>query len=191
MEKIKWSEEKMQLQLTKSGGAFDFTRNICVPNVSYGFNYSGESDLLIIRPSMFLIEVEIKISVADLKKDVEKSKHKDWERATNPVAELYYAMPSSIWDKVKDNPPIPDHAGIVIIDESKLDRYTKHQFIRKAKKHAFARTLTHLEIYRITRLGCYKFWVNNSKLDRANTQLRTTLKNLNEIKNSQELLLTK
>ena len=53
---------------------FDVLRNICVPNVSHGFNGLWESDLLIVTKARYLYEVEIKTSVADLRKDLKKNR---------------------------------------------------------------------------------------------------------------------
>ena len=49
----------------------NFRTNIVVPNVSWGM-FSHECDLIRLTPSGYCSEIEIKVSLADLKKDQEK-----------------------------------------------------------------------------------------------------------------------
>lgn len=50
-----------------NGGSY-----LIIPNVKDGFFGKREADLLVITPSNYLFEIEIKISMADLKKMVKK-----------------------------------------------------------------------------------------------------------------------
>lgn len=52
---------------------FNWRQNIIVPNVSWGlFGDGREIDLAIVRPSGWLVEVEIKITASDIKADLRK-----------------------------------------------------------------------------------------------------------------------
>jgi len=94
---------------------FGARQNIIVPNVSWGMNIH-ECDLMIIRPSGFAVEVEIKTSMSDLKKDfLKKHKHE-----SVMIKEFYYAFPKEMLEKgIK---LIPEKAGIIIC-ENKIFRY--------------------------------------------------------------------
>lgn len=67
-ERTRWSEAKIGKSLAKSV----FHKHLIVlPNCYWpGF----ESDLMVVTPELYLIDVEIKISQTDLKRDVEKKK---------------------------------------------------------------------------------------------------------------------
>ncbi|MEM5786538.1 MAG: hypothetical protein AAGU11_04420, partial [Syntrophobacteraceae bacterium] len=54
---------------------FHTTRNLIIPNVSWGFRGMGyEIDLMVVTESRYAYEVEIKVSAADLKRDAQKDK---------------------------------------------------------------------------------------------------------------------
>lgn len=70
-------------------------KNIVVPNVSWGFFDTHEADLLIMTPSGYLTEIEIKRSYQDLLADFEKTTN----HYENKVEYMYYAVPKSIAEK--------------------------------------------------------------------------------------------
>ena len=91
--------------------------NLIVPNVSWGFSIH-ECDLLIVTPSNYLWEVEIKTSMADLKKDKEKyHKHID-----DRIKRLYFAVPDYLNDVGKH---IPERAGIIEVVSTGFARISK------------------------------------------------------------------
>jgi len=155
MEKI-WTEKTMLKALVgiQSHGLFNSITNLCVPNVSWGFlNY--EADLLILTAAGWLKEVEIKTSISDLKRDILKPKHENWECPTNPVSQLFYAMPYGLWEKVKDDPPIPEHAGIIVVRG--MEKYGCDE-PKVAKRHKYARKLFLEEKLDIARLASHRYW---------------------------------
>lgn len=87
---------------------FGVRKNIIVPNISWGF-LTHEADLFIVRKSGYAVEVEIKISRADLINDFKK-KHTHNDKQ-NRISEFYYAMPKDLYLKCKDL--IPENAGII------------------------------------------------------------------------------
>jgi hypothetical protein len=158
-----WSEQQMLADLAMGDSApFSYQRYLCVPNVSWGFlNY--EADLLVVTESGYLKEVEIKISVSDLKRDLKKKKHDSWENPLNPVCELIYAMPEFIWNAVKETPPIPFYAGVIIIDES-----GRHSYVKRPERNKFSRPLFIEEKAKLSRLAHMRYWSLVSKNMRNN-----------------------
>ena len=103
---------------------FNFRSNLIVPNISWGFNIH-ECDLFVVRKSGMAIEIEIKIIKSDFLKDLQKwHQHKD-----NRIREFYYAMPESLYEKIKDL--ITEHAGIIIC--KKINNNVKCWIEKKAK----------------------------------------------------------
>ena len=68
-------------------------------------SYSGEemADVLAVDKSRFLIETEVKVTLADLKRDAKKAKHRDFrENRLRCVARLFYfAVPRDIANDAK------------------------------------------------------------------------------------------
>ena len=136
---------------------FNVRQNIIVPNISWGMNIH-ECDLLIIRKSGYGIEVEIKVSRADLKKDIEKEhKHSDFR-----IREFYFAIPDYLEDSVS---LIPEHAGIIVL--SRNYDYGDHLYcktIRDPKVFKYSVKFTQEEIFNIARLGTMRIWSLKRKI---------------------------
>lgn len=70
----------------------DYRKNIIVPRVERGAGLH-ECDLLMLRPTGYATEFEIKISKGDLMKDLKKDHHKE----INPkIKEFFYALPMNL-----------------------------------------------------------------------------------------------
>lgn len=138
-------------------------QHIIVPNVSWGLRLH-ECDLLVIRQSGYAIEVEIKTTIADLKKDAEK-RH---GHISNKIKELYFAIPKSLYEKAL--PLIPDKAGIIVVSKEETKWWgieVKASFQRPAIKNRFAIPLTDAEQFTAARLGCMRIWGLKEKLIKA------------------------
>ena len=153
---IKWNEQRVISRLVGGeGSAFPYRRYICVPNVSWGF-LEYEADLLVASKKGFLKEVEVKISVADLRSDLKKKKHALWDNDNHPIHEFYYAMPALVWEAVKDNPPIPDYAGVIVLHDVSVTAC--HEYKRPAKRMKRAQKLTAESLAALSRLGVMRYW---------------------------------
>jgi len=137
---------------------FNYRSNIIVPNIHWGAGLH-ECDVLIIQKSKFAIEVEIKISIADLKADFKK-KH---GHISEQIKYLYYAIPERLYEKAL--PLIPLEAGILTITTSEPAEFSDdkttyyHAHIkRKAKQKKVFRKMTDDEVINIARLGCIRMW---------------------------------
>lgn len=141
---------------------FDYSRNIIVPNLSWGFNIH-ECDLFIVRESGYAFEVEIKRSKSDLIKDFKKNhNHQDKE---NRLCELYYAIPTDLLDSCQTI--IPENAGIIVCKNVYTKKGKKKQvanIIKKAKRIKGARRLTQEEQFKIARLAGMRIWGLKKKL---------------------------
>ena len=140
---------------------FGTRKHIIVPNVSWGF-FIHECDLLLIRKTGYAIEVEIKRTIADLRRDFKKKhQHND-----NRIRELFYALPDYLLEKGMSL--IPPHAGIISV-------YSGHGgiragIIRMAPTNDKARKLTEKEMLMIARLGVLRVWNLKEKLLKLNKE---------------------
>ena len=143
---------------------FGIRRNIIVPNISWGLGIH-ECDLLVLRNSGYAVEVEIKRTVYDFKKDFEKRhNHHDWQ---NRIVEFYYAFPEEIYEKCKDL--VPERAGIILCKSTydyKKRFKVKARIKKKAKRNTKARKMNEKEQYQIVRLGALRIWTLKEKIAR-------------------------
>jgi len=140
----------------------DPRQHIIVPNVSHGWDYKQEFDIFAIKKTGYAIEVEIKRTKADLKKDLLKE-HK---HETDKIKDLYFAVPEDKWKEWKEF--IPERAGILTyykVEDAGMYNYiqrsSKDVFIqcrRSPKPNKNAKKLTTEEQLRIARLGCMRIW---------------------------------
>lgn len=149
---------------------FNKRKNIIVPNISWGL-LTHECDILIVRPSGVTIEVEIKISVNDFKRDLLKRHHHIEKQ--NRISEFYYAMPKDVYEKVKDL--IPINAGVITCERYEYEHYNKYgkkiisqgihtKIIKSAAKIKNARKLTSEEKLKIAHLGCMRIFNLRKKI---------------------------
>lgn len=152
---------------------YPYRRWLVVPNVSWGF-LNWEADLVAVSQSGWMHEIEIKVSVSDLRRDLDKNKFKSpykclysEEMKTRPtpgtskyIHQFWYAMPEAIWSKIESSPPIPDYAGVYVIGD--LGRAGRSWRIAKpAIKNKFAKALTEAEQSKLLRLCMIKYWARN------------------------------
>jgi hypothetical protein len=99
------------------------------PNCYMEWADFSEYDLLCIRRSGFMDEVEIKRTVRDFRADFKKTARHGWNKhdalaaGKTPANYFWFLMTEELADKVKDE--IPDHAGVYIKQRS---------FVRELKK---------------------------------------------------------
>lgn len=125
----------------------DYRKNLIVPNVWWGLGFNHELDLLVVTGSGFAWEIEIKISVADMKKDLKKRHcHK-----SNRIRRLYFCCPIEISEKIKEL--LPESAGLLVVDKS-----GKVQLLKAPIQNTKARKLTEAEISKVKHLGCMRIW---------------------------------
>lgn len=139
---------------------------IVVPNCYFA---GHEADMLVVHRNLKLIDVEIKISRADLKADL--SKNKWWTRpdfwvAPNAVGvrrewppriwRHYFVAPVDIW-KPELLDSIPAASGVIVID---ADRYgtPKVKSVRRARSNPDAKPAEARDIVDLGRLANMRMW---------------------------------
>ena len=114
-----------------------------------------ECDMLIISKKCYLTEVEIKISLSDLKADFKKKhQHKD-----ENIKNFYYAFPEEM--KAKAVELIPEEAGILIAVKKHLNdgyEYREIKCYRKPKINKLAKPINDIVLSKIYRLGYLRYW---------------------------------
>lgn len=162
---MEWSERLIARELAVSMFA---KRLVVVDNC----NWTGhECDLLCVTTDMRIVDVEIKISRADLKADAKKDKwwdHLDYywqQERPAPVARAhppkvwkhYYALPAEIWsDSMFGFLPSPA-SGVVVLDERK-DGSVSHRVLRRATPNRDASKITPAQAIDIARLANLRMW---------------------------------
>jgi len=137
---------------------FGYRKNIIVPNVSWGWNFNHESDLLVITPSGYVTEVEIKVNKYDLINDKNKKKWQllGWRRK---LKRFYFVIPYDLLHYIEN---IPDFAGILFAwkenNEIEIHKYREANINKHAKK------LSKSEIRHIAHLGAMRIWALKEKL---------------------------
>lgn len=132
---------------------FNYNSNIklIVPNVYWGQKFMHECDILMMTAAGYLTEIEIKVSLSDLKKDKEKEHgHNSIE-----IKYLYFAIPEYLEKHVEH---IPDRAGIIVIREdhgvvSTSNIVTK---LRPAIINKGCKPLS--DKYQLAKLGAVRIW---------------------------------
>ena len=112
-----------------------------------------ECDMLIVTKNQYLTEVEIKISLSDLKADFKKKhRHKD-----KNIKNFYYAFPEEMKEKALKL--IPKECGILIAVEKKCSiSYRTIKCYRRPQINKEAKPINDIVLSRIYRLGYLRYW---------------------------------
>ena len=112
-----------------------------------------ECDMLIVSKNRYLTEVEIKISLSDLKADFKKKhQHKD-----ENIKNFYYAFPAEMKEKALEL--IPKDCGILIAVKKECGiPYRKIECYRKPKINKEAKPINDIVLSKIYRLGYLRYW---------------------------------
>jgi len=99
---IRWTARAVQYAVAVH---LDFFRYCVVPNIHLGGN--DDMDMAILSPSKLLWEVEIKVTMDDWKRDLDKRK---WQLSVQPwtPARFYYAVPSRLVKRSDSGFVLPD-----------------------------------------------------------------------------------
>lgn len=151
MKSTEWKfETTMEIELAIAHH-WGIRTHVIVPNISWGL-LPHEADLIILSSTGYLTEIEIKVSVSDLKAE----KLKKHTHSSNLIRRLFFAMPENLEKHVEH---VPEKAGIFFVDN--YGRVTQY---RKAKINTSARKLSSKEIYQVLRLGNMRTWSLRRKL---------------------------
>lgn len=166
-----WTEDRiasvMAYQLMRDGRSV-----LVVPRCHW---VGHECDLLVIEPGLRIIDVEVKISRADLKADAKKDKwwkRRPWSRrrraedGTTPAGEPfprqwpdkvwkhYYVMPAEIWDESL-LAGLPAASGVLLLNNACTTGFSVR---RQPKANPDARPITPADAIDIARLASLRMW---------------------------------
>ena len=99
-----------------------------------------EADLLIITRTKRVMEVEIKISLEDMKRDLKKKILHDHKM----IHMVYYAFPKALYEEYKEtiNGLVPSFAGIMSINENSFENIIIRRPVkRKVKPISFTKQI--------------------------------------------------
>jgi hypothetical protein len=136
---------------------FGFRQHLIVPNVSWGWDLRHEADMIIVNHCNKVTEVEIKISIADLKADFKKENG----HQSKKIGRLYYAFPVEMLEKAL--PLIPNDCGIITVKTHEDGRYTA-LFHRVIKYDKNIKPITDMQRIKLGGLGCMRIWTLKTAL---------------------------
>lgn len=140
------SEREIQLYLIQ---LFDWQKQMVIPNVNL---YGGEMDLCLVSRAGLVTEIEIKLSLADWRHDIEKGKWADPNR--NKVSKFWYCVPKELADKIPDW--VPEDAGVFGFEFTEYGRMILHT-VRRAKKVSSYK-VGEKELEQFRKVFYYRFW---------------------------------
>lgn len=147
---------------------FGIRKNIIVPNcfISFGTAKDHECDLIVIQKNGYAAEVEIKMTVSDFKADFKKKHCHEHEL----LRYLYYAMPSDIYDSVKND--IPDNCGAFSIEKVfRNEEFVTVTSLKLSPTAKPSRKLNFEEQLKIARLGTMRLWKHKGELNNHKTKI--------------------
>ena len=137
-------------------------RSLVLVNNCIGVLTQREADLIHVTSSLYLEEIEIKISVADYKREFENQtegkefKHRYMrESPRSLIRRFYIAMPTEVYNKVSDT--IPSHVGIFVVRETPGGNIFAVK-TRTAKDFKNARKLEAKELMSIATMASSRLW---------------------------------
>ncbi|MCE1194079.1 MAG: hypothetical protein LWW96_18180 [Acidovorax sp.] len=162
-----WSEAKIGRSLAKTV----FHQNlVLLPNSTWpGF----ESDLLVVTPDLYLIDVEIKVARQDMVRDALKGKWASSCKWPSHVWKHYYAVPKLLWKRELLDTLPSKQSGVLLLTENP-PRYTELgavansryadslpvivDVVRHAQPNTGADKLSHESLIEIARLASMRMW---------------------------------
>ena len=140
-------------------------QNLAVPNLSHGL-LKYEADLVFMTKSGYLTEVEIKVTKADVKRDLEKNHRHDDPR----IKQLYFAIPDYL-DTEEVRAMIPQRAGILTVSSDRDLTYRYVKCTRNPYVDTSTRALGLSDMYQFARLGALRIWALKRDKLRAKAEL--------------------
>lgn len=167
---MKWTAREIARSLAFQ--VFNHKHLIVVPNTYWP---GSETDLLLVRVDLRLMDIEIKISRGDLRADAKKDKWFDmpvtWrdQRPKTPrthprrIWKHYYCLPQTIWtDELEKD--IQPTSGIILMRDHN-DR-PGCWLRRQAKPAKDAERITAEELADIARMQSHRMWESYDEVDR-------------------------
>ena len=122
--------------------------NLIVPNVFWGLGLRYEADLVVVKPSQWAYEIEIKTSLSDLKAEKKK---RYFAHHSNKFKYLYFAVPENLKEQALEL--IPERSGLFIVKENEMVI-----LVRPPKINKNARKLNLNEMKKLYELCQMRIW---------------------------------
>lgn len=159
------TEREIAMALTQPLSLFDRRRYLCVPNVSWGMNLTHECDVLAVTAAGYAHEIEIKVTLFDLKRDAGKNHH----HSSSLIKCLWFAGPEKLGPALLEHAP-PGSGVVVVVDEGTRPRC---HVLRIATPRPQHRRVTPHQRYQLARLGCIRYWDARETIDRLVKERKT------------------
>jgi hypothetical protein len=146
---------------------FNYRANLIVPNVWWGWRLRHEADLLVVRPSGYCDEVEIKVSLSDIKADLKK-RWSHWD--DNRVLRVWFAVP----EHLAGCEHIPAQAGVLSVSRRPKKQGTGWRdtitVVRPAKLRdkRCRQKISDRDRLKLAELGAMRIWDLKSALTTCN-----------------------
>jgi len=156
---MSWSEHRIARAIARQ--TLDRRCVVLVDNCAWT---GHECDILGVTTDLRVIDVEVKISRADLRADAAKEKwwHRVWGSPATPrewprrVWKHYYALPADIWrSELVDCLPSPA-SGVLLLRETRDELVVNCE--RRARPNPEAYRLTPAEVLDVARLANLRMW---------------------------------
>lgn len=148
----------IEIALATRTHKFSYRAGMVLPNVSWGMGVH-ECDMFSVTKAGYVHEVEIKISVADLKKDADKTHN----HVSNKIKYLWFAAPLKMQAALEQYAPA--RAGILCLHKSEFsDHHLVVDEIRQPIPNKDARKLTHHEQAHLGYLAACRYWTMRATL---------------------------
>lgn len=114
-----------------------------------GLSHRSVPDVLAVNDSRYFVEVEIKVSIADLRRDFKKRKFRLNGLYAHVPRMMYYAVPPAI--KEKALPIVPEGAGLLTLKEYRMYGLQEVCCVKRAKPNAKATRATVKEVIQMVK----------------------------------------
>lgn len=132
---------------------FNWRMNLIVPNVFWGLGFLHELDVMVVTKAHYAYEIEIKVSLSDLKADLKK-----WHGHFNDrIRKLFFAIPKIMLEKSIEF--IPQRAGILSVSQGLFV-----ETVRPPKINKNAKPLDDKTISKLYQLAAMRTWALKTKL---------------------------
>lgn len=170
----KWTE--FEIASTLAMDFFNKENLVVVDNCGWS---GHEADILVVTRDLRLIDVEIKISRADLKADAQKNKWKHygvWSKAPmlpnghvshpHKIWKHYYALPEEIWkpELLECLPSVK--SGVVLLRRDILKNgktFVRYTVVRRAVPFRDSLKLSTADVLNVARLASLRMWTHRTR----------------------------
>lgn len=154
-------EHSLQKAFARTFLYFSPRYTFVAPNIKLK-GYGWESDLVAIRKSGFLDEIEIKRTLADFRADFKKADYHGARKKHSMLANgellpnyFYFYTTDELYEQIKDE--IPDHAGAIVF-MSQWNGWNRCQEAKKAPRLHDDRRMQEKKLIQLGNKMMHRYW---------------------------------